>query len=215
MPAKGRQLKGRRARRALRKAPVQKQINQIRKKLKKEPKITVHNQVVGTLNDTPVVYHVPLGSGTGSNGVVLTGANAILKSIRIKGWFKSVGAANAPGRLDVILDRTPVEGTSATYDQIYYPLEAAITVNSMINGERKHRFKLLASIVANPVTNDGQTFFFDRYIRLNHKVCTDTPDTFGVDNQTKNAIIIVHWTDAAANEPTYGYVIQDCMMDDN
>ncbi len=194
---------------------VQAQIKSIKRKLKKEMKITVHNQVAGTLNDTPVVLHHVLGGGTGSNGVVLTGASAILKGLRIKGWFKSVGAVNAPGRLDVVLDRIPVEGTSATYDQIYYPLAAAITVNSMIHGERKGRFKILASFRSNPVTNDGQTFFFDRYIRMNHKIFTDTPDLYGVDSQYKNAILIIHWTDAAANEPTYAYVIQDVIMDDN
>ncbi len=196
-------------------ARVQAQFKNIRRRLKKEPKITVHNQVAGTLNDTPNVTHLTLGSGTGSNGVVLTGASATLKSLRIKGWFKSVGVNNASCRLDVVLDRVPVEGTSATYDQIYYPLAAAITTNSMVHGERKPRFKILASFRTNTVTNDGQMFHFDRYIKMNHKILTDTPDLFGVDNQYKNVILIIHWTDIAATEPTYAYVIQDVIMDDN
>ncbi len=215
MPGEGRQLRGKRLRRAVRRATVQEQIKNIKQKIKKEPKITVHNSRAGTINDIPVIYHIPLGSGTGSNGVGMTGAKAVLKAIRIKGWFKSVGTANRPTRLDVVLDRTPVVGTPAVYDDIYFPLTAAVTVNAMVHGEKKTRFKILASIVSNTVTNDGQTFFFDRYIRMNHVVTTTTPDGYSSGTQMKNSILIIHWTDADASEATYSYVIQDVLMDDN
>ncbi len=195
---------------------VQAQLKGIRRRLKKEPKITVHNSVAGTLNDNGLaITHLSLGGGTGSNGVVLTGASAILKSIRVKGWFKSVGAANASSRMDIVLDRSPVQGTAATFDDIYYPLIGAVTTNAMIHAENKGRFKILATFRANPVTNDGQVFHFDRFIKLNHKILSVTPNSFTVDTQYKNSILTILWTDAAANEPTYSFVIQDVIMDDN
>ncbi len=196
---------------------VQAQVKNIRKRLKKEPFISVKSDVSGTLDETPVVAHIDLYStGAGSNGVVMEGMTATLKSVRIKGWFKSVGVTNVPGRLDIVLDRTPVAGTLATFNEIYLPASGAATsVNSMMKPAGKARFKLLASFRGSALTNDGQVFMFERYIRMNHKIASITAQSYTQATQIKNAILIVHWADANANQPTYQYVTQVVLMDDN
>ncbi len=199
-----------------RRLPVQRQINQLKQRIKKEPLIAVQSPLDGTLNDTAVISHVVVSTGTITNGVTMDGMTATLKSLRIKGWMKSVGANNAPGRIDVILDRRPVGGTIATYDEIYAPhIAGGATVNAFISPDTKTRFKLLASFINAPVTNDGQVFFFERYIRMNHKIITTVDGQYTQAGQNKNAILIARWTDAAANEPTYQIMTQSVVLEDN
>ncbi len=214
MPARGRQLTGRKRRRALRRAPVQKQLNRIKQQIRKEPFINVNPVQNGTLDETAVITHQDLHGGLNS-GNLLDGITVFLKSVRIKGWFKSVGATNVVGRLDLVLDRQPTPGTPATYDQIYYPVVGAATsVNGMMNPLHKTRFKLLASVRGAPLTNDGQVFMFDRYVKMNHKVATQGDGSWTQAQQTKNAVLVVHWADANANQPTYQYVVQIVGVDD-
>lgn len=200
-----------RSRRNRKKPAIQKQLNTIKKKIKKEPWINVPPAVAGTLNDTPVIVHVDPAQALGSSSGNVTGNSALWRSIRIKGWFKSVGAVNAPCRLDVILDKRPKKGTLATWAEIYAPDPP--TVNAFVHPDYIKRFKILASVICAVNTNDGQVFFFDRYIKLNRKIYGTGSWTQA--NQESNAILIAHWTDSDGNEPTYSYSLHHVLIDDN
>ncbi len=193
------------------------QVKVIKRNTKKEPRIVIQTEIAGTLNDTPVIVHVdPSAVGRGSNNITLEGHTAKWMSIRIKGWFKSVGAINSAGRLDVLLDRTPVQGTIAPFGDIYLPgVEAPMIVNNMLKPLNRKRFKILASFISAPTTSGAQpTFFFDRFIRLNHIMATEAT-TYTQANQIKNAILVAHWCDTDGTEPTYSYTIQCMCVDDN
>ncbi len=197
------------------KANVQNQIKNIKKQIKKEPRIAIQTKIVGTLNDTPVIVHLNVVTGGTDNGIAIAGNTCKLMNVRIKGWFKSVGAANVPSRLDVILDRDPIPGTLPLQTFMYQPDEGVSTpVYAMIHPKQKKRFKILASIIGNPVTAAEQITFFDRFIKLN-LVLVSKDGAWTQAGQQKNAILIVHWTEAAASEPTYAYMTQTVVMDDN
>ncbi len=196
-------------------AKVQSQVTTIKRKLKKEPLIVIQSVLQGTLSNVPVVVHINPSAGGATNQVELEGSKATIRSLRIKGWFKSVGVNNVAGRLDVILDRTPTAGTIATFDQIYSPAAGAGSINSMMHPQYKSRFKLLASFKGMPNTNDGQLIMFERYIRLNHIIATKNLSTYVQNDQIKNAILISHWADNAANQPTYNFITQTTVVDDN
>lgn len=220
MPAKGKQYSGRRAIRRYRRhrANLANQVKNIRKQLKKEAVIGIQAQVAGTLvatttPPTPVFVNPYV---TRPAGVAIDGITAILKSVRIKGWFASVGANNTGGRIDVILDRTPQLSAVADFDSIYYPLTASgNSINQMQNPENKPRFKILASIRATCVSNDQQRYYFDRYIKMNHKMVTSSEGNWDATVVSKNAILICAWADTDANQMTYAYTTQCVMMDDN
>lgn len=197
---------------------VQKQITNIKKKLKKEPMIKVFDSdISGTFSNAGAISQInPTDvANSVSNGITLEGVQARMTSLYIKGWMKSAGATTVPARIDVVLDREPTPGTIATYDGIYYPLIANVTVNAMVHPLHRHRFKILASFRASPVTNDEQCFLFERMIKLNHKITTNTANSFDIDNLDRNAILIVRWCDAAANQPTYSMNYQLVCVDDN
>ncbi len=189
----------------------------LKKQVKKEPRIAIGSYTEGTLSETPVIVHYDVhAGGAGTNGVSIDGVTAVLRSLRIKGLFKASSATSVPCRLDVVLDRRPVPGTVAVYNDIYRPVTASgRNINAMMSPLNKTRFKLLASFKGAPVTNDNQVIFFDRHIRLNHKIASTTANSYTQDNQTKNAVLIAHWAEEVANEPTYKYQIQTVLMDDN
>lgn len=197
---------------------VQNQIKSIKKRIKKEPKVSVQSAVTGTLISvsTPATaVHVDVGAGGSTNGVTLEGSRAMLKSLRIKGFFQAVGATSTGGRLDIILDRRPVAGTIATFNEVYYPDTGSLGLNQMMLPINKGRFKLLASFRATSVTNENQRYYFDRYLKLNHVIETKSEANYNQTYQNKNAIIIFKWSDTAANNMTYEYVTQTVVLDDN
>ncbi len=192
------------------------QIKTIKRSTRKEPRVVIQTEIAGTLNDTPVIVHVdPSANGRHNSGIVLEGNSAKWMSVRIKGWFKSVGATNNVGRLDVLLDRSPVQGTIAPFTDIYSPgVEVPMVINNMLHPGNRKRFKILASFIACPTTGGAQTFFFDRFIRLNHVMYTEAT-TYTQANQYKNAILVAHWCDTAGGELTYSYTVQTICVDDN
>lgn len=196
---------------------VQAQVTNIKRRLKKERMLAVQAEISGTLQQCSLpataVHLNPAGGVT--NGVPLDGETATLKSIRIKGWFASVGATNTGGRIDIVLDRRPVKGTIATFDEVYSPpVASGDTINSMMYPRNKTRFKLLASIRATSVTNENQRFYFERYIKMNH-IITGSNGDYAQANQGKNAIIIFKWGDTAANLMTYAYITQTVIEEDS
>jgi len=209
--------KGQRKRKATAQG-VQNQLNKVKKKLKKENRMVQPEAVVnGTFSDTPVVTYInPTGAvGDIWSGPDMEGTRATLKSFRIKGYVASVGATNAPCRIDVILDKFPQVGSPPAYNLIYHPMAANVSAVALLRPAYKHRFKTLVSMVFNPVTNDGQIQYFDRFIRLNRIITTVAAGTYDVNNQDKNNILVVLWTENAANQPTYSYTYQVTTQDDN
>ncbi len=192
-------------------APLQRQINKIKSKIKKEPAIVVGAQITGTTSATALVVHLDPGAGS-TNGVTLDGVRAFIKSVRIKGSFKSAADLASIVRIDVILDRRPTPGTIATAALLYLPLN---NTNAHLVPLNKTRFKTLVTIrdyVSN-LTNGGMVF--DRFIKLNLLVNSLADASFTQANQNKNAILIVISTDATTAQPTFKYSTTSVMVDDN
>ena len=183
---------------------VSKEVKEIKSKMKKEPLMAVEtSSVTGTLNATPVVSHIEVGSGFTSE-VSIDGQKAILNSVRIKGYIKAGGSGVGNGRIDVILDRRPVPGTIATFSQIYAPTSG--TLLSSVRPDWGNRFKILATEWGYVGSTSKPAIEFDRFIRLNLVVqTTSNSQGYTQSYQNKNAILVVHWTTETADQPLYAY----------
>lgn len=172
----------------------------------REPQMNIGAVVSGTLNTTPSVTHVTLTATP-----ALTGYSAMLKSIRVQGYIKSASAALENYRFDVILDRDPTPGTIATAGQLYTD---SGSISSPMRHDTKNRFKLLRTVkgwVHNGDSKGG--VFFDLYKKLNLKIECKTAATYSQAEQTRNAILIVHQTDATGSQPEYQYFVTQVLLD--
>lgn len=197
--------------RVKRKPPVQKQINSIKRQIKKEPSVFTQSELSGTLNATPVVSHLDPKAGT-SNGVPTEGNKARLRAVRVRAWVKAASAVPETARIDIVLDRRPVAGTIATFNEIYLPVN---THNSMIHPLGFGRFKILSSFEGMVSTSTNAGMLFDRHIKLNLVLDTTTADSYTQATQNKNAILVVRWTTASASQPTYTIATKTMLIDDN
>ncbi len=162
----------------------------------------------GTLNATPVVVHQTLNtSATGS----FDGLECIVKSCRILFHVKAGSALPEYYRCDLVLDRKPTAGTIATVAQIYKGA-AAIPLD-IANQNNRDRFKILRSFIGYVNTNDGGMAFHQHHRRLNLKAETGSIGSYSQGNQIKNALLVVHWTGAAANQPTYTMQVRTCCVE--
>lgn len=196
----------------------QKQIKVIKSKLKKEPVMHADSTVVSAiLSSTAVISHYDLLGGIG-NGVAVSGQQASLKRIRIKGEIRAAAnAALEDGRIDVLLDRDPVPGTVATYAQMYSPTTTT-SIHGSIRPDAKNRFKILASIKGVFSNATQESIVFDRYVKVNLMVkskTTTAASLFTQAEQIKNAILVCYWTTASSNQPTIKYLMSNIMIDDN
>lgn len=173
-----------------------------------ELSISSSGNVSGTLSAGATLTHIDVGT---SASVDLSGTEAYLKGVRIKGFIQANSTTPERWRMDVVLDRRPVPGTIATFTEIY-------TMNNDINSLVKHnnitRFKILASERGYVNTADVGHAFFDRHVKLNLRICTKINGSYTQANQNKNAILVMLMTNATANQPTYAYQIRTVVLDD-
>lgn len=152
-----------------------------------------------TLNATPIVKDGTLAVSSG--GANPKGFACFMKVLRIRGIVRQnlTSALADDYRIDVILDRFPEE-TLTTPLEVYGSTTPS-TIAQVLFGERK-RFRILKSWkgLLEPQNNIGRLFGSD--IKLNLKLETDTSDSFGFGNLTKNMIVIFMWTTATANQPS-------------
>ncbi len=173
----------------------------------REVAISDDNAVTGTLNATTVVTHVIPST---SPSVELEGTSAILKSVRVRGFIKAGSAVPENYRFDIVLDRRPTPGTVATAAQIYFDASSCTTP---VHQNYITRFKVLRSYTGwvNTASNGG--IFFDAYLKLNLRINTIGQADYTSTSQNKNAILIVHRTDATGSQPTYNYTVRTAILD--
>lgn len=195
---------------------LQKQVNTINRKIKKEAGIYAHAITAGTFSDTMSITHrVPTEDTGGSNGITMDGEKATLLWMRFRGFVQAASATPKSFRIDVVLDKLPVGGTTATRDLIYGGTAAPMTtLMNMKNPHYYERFKILMSIAGIVSTGGKESYVFDRVLRINRKIETKST-TYAQANQTKNAILLVLWSDDAADQPTYQIGCTSCLIDDN
>ncbi len=162
--------------------------------------VAITSPVTGTLNATPAVTELQFSPEEGTK--------CMLKSVRVKGWIKQQTASLLLDdyRVDIVLDRSP-RGALPTASDIYGV--AAPTINVMKGTGDFRRFKILrtirgilekAEIAAGGASG---SVLFDFYVKLNLVQLTQAPGNFAIANLTKNAVSIVLWTTATANQPTF------------
>lgn len=146
-----------------------------------------------TFNATPnVVYLQPNG----------TGLKTRITSIRVKGIItRAVASTLADNwRMDIVLDREP-DGVEATPLLVYGT--ATPSLGHYKNGLLKSRFKILRTMTdifgENAAWKSGSVI--DWYIKLNLIAVSKVADSFAQANIQKNAIYVIFWTTATANQP--------------
>ncbi len=111
-------------------------------------------------------------------------------------------AINDEWRVDLILDRLP-GGVLATALELYAETTTP-EIYAYKNFNNKTRFKILRSWrgIFNEATKTAE--YLDAYIKLNLFTETDTEDSFGtIGTMIKNTLLLVRWTTATANQPTF------------
>ncbi len=144
-------------------------------------------------NATPIV---DLITGAGD------GLKTMLKSAQVKGTVKrnASSALIDDWRIDLVLDREP-NGTEITPLELYGT--ATPTIGAFKNIIFKRRFKILRTEMGHfdegGTGNGGHEINW--YIRLNLMAETKTTNSWSQANIQKNAIYLVYWTTASANQP--------------
>ncbi len=148
------------------------------------------------LNATPTVLYL------GAIGVA--GFRATLKSFRIRGVFKQnlTSAIIDDYRMDLVLDRTPAKViiTPTLYLGAAAPILEEFKLFSV-----KGRYKILRTWKGYLNGDVGGKSFdmIDDYVRLNLVTETDTVNSLNQDEVIKNALYLVRWTTATANQPLF------------
>jgi len=157
------------------------------------------NDVTSTMSSTPTIVDVTISVSSANTH---DGFNVFMKVLRIRGLVRQnlTSALADDYRIDVILDRFPEEALPLPLD--IYGSATPSTIRQVIFSER-NRFKILKSWrgLLEPENNIGRHISAD--IKLNLKLETDTDGTFGFGNLTKNMIVMIFWTTASANQPSF------------
>ncbi len=164
--------------------------------------ISTTTPITGTLNDAPATLEIPSGAEEGVKNII--------KSVRVTGWIRQnfTSILNDDYRVILLLDRNP-RGTLPTATDLFGVANPAINVHKGTFDFR--RFKILRSMrgilkkVAVAAGEVGDVALFDFYVKLNLVQLTQNAGNFGVANITKNAISLMLWTTAVANEPTFSF----------
>lgn len=167
-------------------------------KLKTQMK-TVGEQVRGTVktstdpfNSTPVV---DLIEATGD------GLRTRITSVQVQGTIKSnlTSALSDDYRIDLVLDRQP-KGVKVTPLEVYG--NATPAIGALKNLTYKERFKILKSKTG--VFNKACMTVgipLNWYVKTNLISESATANSFTQANVQTNAIYLIYWTTAAANQP--------------
>lgn len=142
------------------------------------------------------------------------GLKTMIKSVQVKGTIKQDLASTAADdwRVDLVLDREP-NGTEVT-PLLFYGT-ATPTIGAFKNIIYKKRFKILRteSGIFNENTVVGH--IINWYVRLNLIAETKTVNSWTQSNMTKNALYLIYWTTAGANQPVPAFQSRAICQDSN
>ncbi len=157
-------------------------------------------------NATPIVDHIP---ATGS------GLKTRMTSIQVKGTIKrNVSSALIDDwRVDLVLDRHP-EGTEVTPLLVYG--DATPVIGAFKNIIFKRRFKILRTMFGSfDEGGEGSgASIINWYVKLNLMAESSTANSFIQANIQKNAVYLIYWTTATANQPIPALFSRCICMDD-
>ncbi len=106
-------------------------------------------------------------------------------------------------RVDIVLDMLP-DGSNLTPLKYLGHATPTITHRKIIGGQS--RFKILRSFAGCVNKTSGNGFFhFNGKVPVNRMMVSNTGGDFAIAKITKNALFLVYWTTASANQPTIGY----------
>ncbi len=166
-----------------------------RKAIRREVEYVQNDLVfaLAAMNATLLVTHIPVAGPTGNKGEI--------KSIQLQGLVLQIlaSALNDEWRVDLVLDRQP-NGVLPTATEIYG--SATPQIYAYRDFDKRFRFKILRSFRG--VFNESvmTSSVIDTYVKLN--LITEQDSTsFAIGNMTKNTLVLVHWTTATANQPTF------------
>ncbi len=149
---------------------------------------------VGAFNATPNVTYVSDVPGNGTS--------CKLRSIRVKGTIKRDVASLLidDWRVDLVLDRLP--GGSALTPLLYLG-SATPTMGAFKNILMKKRYRILRTEFGHfdEGGNGKSAHEIDWYVKLNLIAKSKAIDDFTQGNIIANAIYLVYWTTAVANQP--------------
>ncbi len=148
-----------------------------------------------TLNATPVVlYIIPSSANTGNK--------VSIKSFQLRGVVKQnlSSAIIDDYRIDLVLDRRP---DKAAITPLLYLRSATPRIDAYKDFDEKERYRIIKTWSGYLSSSEGSNSFrkINYYTRLNYFAEGDN----GVSQTTitKNALYIVFWTTASANQPTF------------
>ncbi len=154
------------------------------------------------LNATPVIDHI-------TESIVGDGSSVTLKSFRIRGVIKQnlTSAIVDDYRMDIVMDRRSagVEITPLLYLGLVTP-----DVDVFKLFDSKERYKILRTIRGHLSSSEGSNSFreIDEYVKLNVVATTKLDGNWTQANILTNAIYVVFWTTATANQPTIQFTSQ-------
>ncbi len=150
----------------------------------------------GTLNATPVVLFLAMGG---------TGYNVQMVSCHVKGWIRQnlASVITDDYRMDLVLDREP---NKTALTPTLYLASATPTIHRMKVFKDRQRFKILKTWSGHFNENVNVSRKIEGFFPLNLKVKSNTADTFGQAQVLNNALYLVYWTTASANQPTFSHI---------
>ncbi len=154
--------------------------------------------ITTAFNAAPIITY--LSDGGASFG---SGQRIKITSVRVKAIIRHNLASDLLDdyRVDLVLDRTPNRANVTALD-LYGSATPSIVTYKDRNVLR--RFKILRSQfgVVNDVAGGPGSATIDWYVKLNVFTVTENDDSWAIADVTKNALFLVYWTTASANQPT-------------
>ncbi len=166
-----------------------------KKRLRSAMEVATSASVTSTdaFSSTPVVDYIP------ASGEDL---KTRMTSVMVKGTIKrnASSALIDDWRVDFVLDREP-NGTEIT--PLLYLGTATPVIGELRNLTYKERFKILRSEFGSfdEGGNGVGSHAINWYVRLNLMAETKTVNSWTQTNIIKNAVYLVYWTTASANQP--------------
>ncbi len=163
--------------------------------------VSTDTEVTTISNATPVVmYFTPSGEGY----------KCKLTSCRLKGIIPHA-TTGIDWRVDVVLDRDP-DGAAITPLLLYG--DATPVITTFKNSNLKSRFKILRTEFGESAIGAVQpATVFDWYIPLGLIAETKVVNNFQQANIQKNAVYLVYWTTAGADQWTPSMTFRITAMD--
>lgn len=171
----------------------------IAKSNKKKLSTVVEHSQAGTVTSTDVFNATPVVDLIPATG---DGLKTRITSASVKGTIKRNVDSNLidDWRVDLVLDRMP-EGTEVTPLVLYG--SATPPIGAFKNILYKERFKILRSEMGtfDESGNGKAGHIINWYVRLNLIAKSNTANSFTQAAIQNNAIYLIYWTTATANQP--------------